>query len=115
VPDSGISLEMVEAARQTVLNYRPTSKVDGRFWEFSGSIMRCAACGRVMKPQKTGYTKRSGEKRYVYYYRCPRAYGYDGECSHRNNLGQTSLSPSSGISFPAFSKTLSGCEKALSG
>ena len=93
VPDAGISRELVEAARQTVLNYRPTSKAAGRFWELSGSIMYCAVCERVMKPQKTGYTKRSGEKRYVYYYRCPRAYGYDGKCPHRKNLRADKLEP----------------------
>lgn len=93
VPDAGISREVVEAARQTVLNYRPTSKAAGRFWELSGSIMYCAVCGRVMKPQKTGYVKRSGEKRHVYYYRCPRAYGYDGECPHRKNHRADKLEP----------------------
>ncbi|MBD0328108.1 MAG: recombinase family protein, partial [Pyrinomonadaceae bacterium] len=94
VPDAGIPQEVVEAARQTVLDYRPTSKVAGRFWELSGAIMRCALCGRAMNPQKTGYTKRSGEKGHVLYYRCPRAYGYDGECSHRKNHRADNLEPS---------------------
>ena len=93
VPEAGIPREVVEAARQTVLNYRPTSKVAGRFWELSGSIMHCALCGRVMNPQKTSYTKRSGDKGHVYYYRCPRAYGYDGECSHRKNHRADKLEP----------------------
>jgi hypothetical protein len=85
VPDSGIPLQEVDAARQTVRSYRATSTAAGRIWELSGSIMRCSECGRVMNPQKTGYTKKSGDKGYVFYYRCPRAYGYDGECSHRKN------------------------------
>jgi len=93
VPAAGIPRAMVEAARQTVLSYRPTSKAAGRFWELSGSIMRCTVCDRVMKPQKTGYKTRSGEKRYIYYYRCPRAYGYDGECSHRKNHRADKLEP----------------------
>jgi len=46
-----------------------------------------------MNPQKTGYTKRSGEKGQVLYYRCPRAYGYDGECSHRMNHRADYLEP----------------------
>jgi Recombinase zinc beta ribbon domain len=46
-----------------------------------------------MKPQKTGYKTRSGEKRYVYYYRCPRAYGYEGECSHGKNHRADKLEP----------------------
>jgi site-specific DNA recombinase len=93
VPAGGIPQEVVEAARQTVLDYRPTSKAAGRFWELSGAIMRCALCGRAMNPQKTGYTKRSGEKGHVFYYRCPRAYGYDGECSHRKNHRADNLEP----------------------
>ncbi len=47
-----------------------------------------------MNPQKTGYTKRLGEKGHVLYYRCPRAYGYDGECSHRKNHRADNLEPS---------------------
>ena len=93
VPDAGIPRELVEAARQTLLSYRPTSKAAGRFWELSGSIMRCTVCDRVMKPQKSGYKTSSGEKRYVYYYRCPRAYGYDGECSHSKNHRADKLEP----------------------
>jgi hypothetical protein len=41
----------------------------------------------------TGYTKKSGGKGYVFYYRCPRAYGYDGECSHRKNHRADRLEP----------------------
>ena len=93
VPDAGIPRQVVEAARQTVLSYRATSKAAGRVWELSGCIMRCALCGRAMNPQKTGYTRKSGDKGYVLYYRCPRAYGYDGECSHRKNHRADKLEP----------------------
>ena len=93
VPDAGIPRQVVEAARRTVLSYRATSTAAGRFWELSGSIMRCAGCGRVMNPQKSGYTRKSGDKGYVFYYRCPRAYGYDGECSHRKNHRADNLEP----------------------
>jgi site-specific DNA recombinase len=93
VPDAGIPRQVVEAARRTVLSYRATSKAAGRFWELSGSIMRCAVCGRAMNPQKTGYTRKSGDKGYVFYYRCPRAYGYDGECPHRKNHRADRLEP----------------------
>ena len=93
VPDSGIPLQVVDAARRTIQSYRATSTAAGRVWELSGSIMRCSECGRVMNPQKTGYTKKSGDKGYVFYYRCPRAYGYDGECSHRKNHRADRLEP----------------------
>jgi hypothetical protein len=36
---------------------------------------------------------RAGEKGCVFYYRCPRAYGYDGECSHRKNHWADKLEP----------------------
>jgi site-specific DNA recombinase len=93
VPDAGIPRQVVEAARRTVLSYRATSRAAGRFWELSGAIMRCAACGRAMNPQKTGCTRKSGDKGYVFYYRCTRAYGYDGECSHRKNHRADKLEP----------------------
>lgn len=89
VPDAWIPREVVESARRTVLDYRKTSKTTGRFCELSGSVMHCALCGRVTNPQKTGYTKRSGVKDYVLYYRCPQDNGYDGECSHSKTIGQT--------------------------
>jgi hypothetical protein len=38
-----------------------------------------------MTPRSASYKRKSGEKGYVHYYRCPRAYGYDGECSHRKH------------------------------
>ena len=45
------------------------------------------------RSQKTGYTRKSGDKAYVFYHRCPRAYGYDGECSHRKNHRADRLEP----------------------
>jgi hypothetical protein len=91
--DAEIPRQVVEAARRTVLNYHATSKAAGRFSELSGSIMRCAACGRAMNVQESGYTRKSGDKGYVFYCRCPRAYGYDGECSHRKNHRADKLEP----------------------
>lgn len=93
VPDAGIAADVVEAARRTVLEYSSASNAAGRFWELSGSIMRCSECGRVMNPQKSSYRRRSGERAHVHYYRCPRAYGYDGECSHRKNHRADRLEP----------------------
>jgi hypothetical protein len=72
VPDTGIPRQVVEPARRTVLSYSATSKAAGRFWELSGSIMRYAVCGRTMNLQETGYTRKSGDKGYILYYRCPR-------------------------------------------
>jgi hypothetical protein len=51
----------------------------------SGARRRDTLRGRAMNAQVTGYTRKSGDKGYVFYCRCPRAYGYDGESSHRKN------------------------------
>ena len=69
VPDSGISREMVEAAREAIKdNHRPSS-AGHRSWELSGGVGRCVACGRVLTSRKRG--KNKGGRRYQYfYYRC---------------------------------------------
>jgi site-specific DNA recombinase len=65
VPDAGIPLEWVDAARRAIENnYRPSS-AGHRFWELSGGIFRCGGCGRRM------YTNSVKPERGQYYYRCP--------------------------------------------
>ena len=66
IPDSGIPLETVDAARERVKNNRPAAKTGDRFWELSGGIWRCASCGRAMSGTRVGS---KGKKRF--YYRCP--------------------------------------------
>ncbi|MGI8540047.1 MAG: recombinase family protein [Rubrobacteraceae bacterium] len=73
VPDSGISPELVEAAREAVKGNRAPSAAGGRFWDLSGGIARCACCGRTL--QSRGRNKKKNGKTYRYhYYRCS---GYD--------------------------------------
>jgi hypothetical protein len=67
VPDSGIPREWVLAARETIKNNEKVSNCGRRFWELTGGVLRCAACGGAMAtnfitPRKTGY------------YRCGRRY-----------------------------------------
>ncbi len=66
VPDSGISRELIDAARERVKNNRPAAKTGARFWELSGGIWRCASCGRAMSGTQVGS---QGKMRF--YYRCP--------------------------------------------
>jgi site-specific DNA recombinase len=115
VPDAGIPREEVEAAREAVLGNRPTSKAAGRFWELSGSIMRCAACGRAMNPQKTSYTKRTGRKDTSTTTAARGPTATTASATTGRITGPTSSSPPSGISSPACSKTASVCERASSG
>jgi hypothetical protein len=49
VPDAGAPREVVDAAREAVLGNRWNPRGDARFWELSGGILRCGACGRRMR------------------------------------------------------------------
>jgi hypothetical protein len=70
VPDSGISKELVEAAREIVANNRSASKLGGRFWELSGAILRCGECGCAMEGVDRYYKTKTGKKGAICYYRC---------------------------------------------
>jgi site-specific DNA recombinase len=65
VPDAGVPREVVDAARATIKDNRPSSNAGRRFWELSGGIMRCGACGNAMSPQTS--VRKSGHM-YFYYY-----------------------------------------------
>jgi len=82
VPDAGIPLEVVEAARRTVRDYKMDSKAARRFWELSGAVARCALCERAMVPRPVKYKLKSGGKSTINYYRCSKAYGYSCRCEH---------------------------------
>ena len=63
VPDAGIPLEVVEAARVGIKdNVRP-SKAGGRFWELDGAV-RCGICGRAISPKRV---KRPSGHNYDFY------------------------------------------------
>src|SRR5215204_1636556 len=81
VPDSDISREWVEAARDAIKDNRITSSAGERAWSLSGGLIVCGVCGRSMTAVTT---KRPNGKRY-FYYRCPRR-AQDGAaaCSQAN-------------------------------
>ena len=66
VPDAGIPRELVDAARAVINDNQKTSSAARRFWELSGSILRCGGCGYVMV---TNSVPSYGEKM-LFYYRC---------------------------------------------
>jgi GNAT superfamily N-acetyltransferase len=80
VPDSGIPREWVEAAREAVEANRGSPSANGRFWELSGGLLRCALCGGKMRPQGS-LGRRSPEARY-FYYRCGTQWD-NGSCPHK--------------------------------
>jgi hypothetical protein len=54
-------------------NDRVPSKIDGRFWELSGGVLRCRECGRAMQTHRR--KRRNGS--YLNYYRCRPSVGDD--------------------------------------
>jgi len=68
VPDSDISREWVEAARDGIKYNQITSSAGQRAWTLSGGLFVCGVCARSMTAVTTS---RSNGKRY-FYYRCPR-------------------------------------------
>jgi site-specific DNA recombinase len=80
VPDPGIPREWVLAARDAIKDNVRTSNCGRRFWELTGGVLRCAACGGAMAtnfitPRKTGY------------YRCGRRYRMGKHaCSQGKNI-----------------------------
>jgi hypothetical protein len=60
VPDPDIPREWVLAAREVIKDNERVSNCGRRFWELTGGVLRCAACGgamatNYMTPRQTGY------------------------------------------------------------
>ena len=70
VPDSGIPREIADAARAAIEGNRVPSSAGDRFWQLSGGVARCGACGRHMRVVcRTKRPKTKPPRRYGYY-RC---------------------------------------------
>jgi hypothetical protein len=59
VPDPDIPREWVLAAREAIKDNERVSNCGRRFWELTGGVLRCAACGgamatNYMTPRQTG-------------------------------------------------------------
>lgn len=84
VPDAGIPRQLVDAARQNLKEKltRKPSMAALRFWELSGSILRCGCCGRAFSSIPVS----SKGKPRRFYYRCPtRAVNGLEACQMRTN------------------------------
>jgi site-specific DNA recombinase len=88
VPDSGIPREVVEAAREAIADNRRTSSNGERFWELSGGILKCSACGLRMKTNVT----RKATKRYYYYF-CKKHREEQDTCPNGKNYRADKLEP----------------------
>lgn len=86
VPDAGIPLQTIEAARGAVRGCKTGStglpRVRDRFYELSGAVARCGVCGRAMVARPVTYKLKRGGTSTIHYYRCSKAYGYSGRCEH---------------------------------
>jgi transcription elongation factor Elf1 len=79
---------VVDAARDAIANNRRTSSNGDRFWELSGGILHCSACGLRMKTNVT----RKPTKRYYYYY-CKKHYEEQDTCPNGKNYRADKLEP----------------------
>jgi site-specific DNA recombinase len=77
VPDPGIPPRLIDAARARVGKNKAPSKNGRRFWELSGSVVRCAECGYV-----TGTTSSGTPTNDYYYYRCRSRYNVKSGCTN---------------------------------
>jgi len=68
IPNAGIPVEVVEAARRKIENNASPSRNAGRPWELSGGVLFCSECGRRMQPHTVKKSPKSA-KAYSYY-RC---------------------------------------------
>ena len=81
IPDAGVPLEHVEAAREKLANAKKPSRAGGREWELSGGILRCAECRTAMRA-RTVRSRKGGAVRH--YYLCQKASANAG-CTHKTN------------------------------
>jgi site-specific DNA recombinase len=81
IPNAGVPLEHVEAAREKLANAKKPSRAGGREWELSAGILRCAGCGAAMRA-RTVRSRKGGSVRH--YYLCQKASAKAG-CSHKTN------------------------------
>jgi hypothetical protein len=80
VPDPGIPREWVLAARDAIKNNEKISNCGRRFWELTGGMLRCAACGGAMATTFHPECKMG-------YYRCGKRYRLGtNACSQGRNF-----------------------------
>ncbi len=85
VPDAGIPLEVVEAARNAIKDNKRASSAGRRdFWELSGGILVCGECGRAMNAITLDKPATGNKKAQRYfYYACRSKYRDSGpDCSN---------------------------------
>jgi site-specific DNA recombinase len=93
VPESGIPLDLVHAARVAIQNNRSPARAGRRFWELTGGVGYCGECGKIMCATHSAKTKKG--RVYAYdYYRCSERdkYGTDA-CVNNHRPRADELEP----------------------
>jgi len=67
VPDAGVSLQWVDAAKKRVHQNVRISLAGQRLWELSGGVLYCGGCDKRMVPDRS---RSSSNRQYHFYYRC---------------------------------------------
>ncbi len=92
VPGSGITRELVDAAREAIKDNRVPSSAGDRFWELSGGIARCGACGRRMRVfHRTKRRKKVPPRTYGYYQCSGHQEHGEGACPNRRTVSAMML------------------------
>jgi len=74
---------MVDAAREAIKDNRRPSNSGRRFWQLSGGIMRCGACGMGME---THSVRARSDDHYYHYYHCRNHHKRgDAACTHKRS------------------------------
>jgi site-specific DNA recombinase len=90
VPDAGIPREVVDAAREALADNRRVSSNVSRFWELSGGILHCGACGWRMR---TSVSQKRGSVRRYFYYQCNKRHHEAAACPNRKNYRADKIEP----------------------
>ncbi len=93
VPYAGIPREVVDAARAAIEDNRRPSNAGRRFWELSGGILRCDACGHTTVTQsvRSSAKRHSGAHYHHYYYCRIHRHNGDAECTNRKHYRAVDL------------------------
>ena len=91
VPDSGVPRELVDAARVAIEGNRVPSSAGDRFWQLSGGVARCGACGRRMRVMNRIKRRKNGSRRYGYYRCAARHDNGEQSCSNGRMVSATIL------------------------
>ncbi|CAA9487393.1 MAG: hypothetical protein AVDCRST_MAG25-3170 [uncultured Rubrobacteraceae bacterium] len=91
---------MIDGARGQIKDNRVPSKIDGRYYELSGGVLRCRECGRAMGV----FRRRRSDGSYFSYYRCRPSIGADA-CDNRKSHSVEQVEHEAASMFETYAST----------